>query len=257
MKQLTESQFLALELNKYAKSVSVTNSEFTLHEDSINELGDNNRFESWQAGYCLLANDGIELEFAWIANGGQKTYESAFEFEIDVDPNEPAFELTGFVLVDDEGEQLERWERDNILNEFLKGCEWESHVGNEMPKAEIEELEMSESNTMTEYSIERDNERALKFKGEILASAASSANQAMGSSYSGSTGRWKELTLYKTQAGKFICEQVECTQWQGERNRHKGAVCDSVEQVIEFFGSGWLAKELYESAGIDASVRVE
>jgi hypothetical protein len=116
---------------------------------------------------------------------------------------------------------------------------------------------MSDTNTMTEFTVERDNDRAIKFKGEIVAHAKSSADQASGSSYSGSSGRWKKLTLYKTVGGKFICESVDCTQWQGEHDRFRGAICDTKDQVIEFFGSNWLAKELYDSAGIDSAIEIE
>jgi hypothetical protein len=79
----------------------------------------------------------------------------------------------------------------------------------------------------------------------------------MGSSYSGSTGRWTELRLYKTKSGKYICSCVGRTRWQGEHDRFSGSVCDSIDEVISFFGNGWLAKELYEEAKIDASIEIE
>lgn len=110
---------------------------------------------------------------------------------------------------------------------------------------------------MEQYTVERDGARALKFTGEELASARSHADQAMGSSWSGSVGRWTELTLYKTKGGKYVCEKIERTQWQGERDRYSGATCDSTEEVMEFFGHGWLAKELYYNADIDDAEEVE
>lgn len=61
------------------------------------------------------------------------------------------------------------------------------------------------------------------------------------SGFSGKTGRWTELTLYKTKTGKFICEQIDHTQWQGDTDVHGGEVCENVDEVIEFFGNGLLA----------------
>ncbi len=101
-----------------------------------------------------------------------------------------------------------------------------------------------------------DNARNIKFTGECMASVYSSDNNAC-SDYSGSVGRWTELALYRTKAGKYICEQKNYTRWQGEQNTYQGAICEDTEQVIEFFGNDWLAKELYESAEIDDALEVE
>jgi hypothetical protein len=110
---------------------------------------------------------------------------------------------------------------------------------------------------MKEFAITRDNERDLVFTGEIIASASSSPETSR-SDFSGSTGRWTELTLYKTQGGKYVCESIGRTQWQGEHDRHKGAVCETPECVCEFFGESWLAKELYaNTTEIDCAVRVD
>ncbi|MGK2953301.1 MAG: hypothetical protein ACSLEZ_13070 [Thiobacillus sp.] len=109
---------------------------------------------------------------------------------------------------------------------------------------------------MKEHTINRDNDRDLVFTGELVASASSSANNAS-SSYSGSVGRWTELRLYRTKGGKYVCQSIGRTQHQGEHNRHTAAVCETDEAVCEFFGSSWLAKELYENAGIDCAERVD
>jgi hypothetical protein len=108
-----------------------------------------------------------------------------------------------------------------------------------------------------EFTVKRDNEKDLKFTGELLNLVSSSPDQAMGSAYSGSTGRWTQLTLYRTAGGKYICGQVGYTQWQGEKDRYSGAVCDNEAEVVEFFGNGWLAKLLYDEAGIEAVEVVE
>jgi hypothetical protein len=71
---------------------------------------------------------------------------------------------------------------------------------------------------MEKFEIERDNGAALAFNGELLAKVSSSDNNASGSSYSGQTGRWQVLALYKTEGGKFICKRIDRTHWQGERD---------------------------------------
>lgn len=110
-----------------------------------------------------------------------------------------------------------------------------------------EDIDMTDdSNTII---VQRDNAPDLRLSGELIASASSSADNAR-SDYSGHTGRWTELALYKTTGGKFVCSQVGRTQWQGEHDRRSGTVCNDVTGVIQFFGHGWLAKDLYEEAGI-------
>lgn len=110
---------------------------------------------------------------------------------------------------------------------------------------------------MKEYIVKRDNERDIIFTGEIIATASSSPEQSR-SDYSGSTGRWTVLRLYRTKGGKYVCQEIGRTQWQGEHDRYRGAVCEDADCVCEFFGQGWLAKELYrDTAEIDCSIRVD
>ncbi len=100
------------------------------------------------------------------------------------------------------------------------------------------------------FTIERDDQSDLRFNGTLMASKSSDADR--GSYYfSGSTGRWTGLGLYRTAGGRFVCHQLEHTQWQGERDQSTAIVCDTEEEVIEFFGHGWLASYLYNSAGIE------
>lgn len=109
---------------------------------------------------------------------------------------------------------------------------------------------------MEQVIVYRDGERDLKFTGELIASAKSTPER-QSSNYSGSTGRWCTLKLYRTAKGKYVCAQIGHTQWQGETDRYSGAVCESVDQVVEFFGNGRLAKLLYDNAELDTAVEVE
>ncbi|WP_090572314.1 hypothetical protein [Nitrosomonas sp. Nm33] len=65
------------------------------------------------------------------------------------------------------------------------------------------------------------------------------------------------MKLYRTQKGKFVCERINRTRRQGERDTTEAIVCENHNQVADFFGYGWLAKELYEEVGIDASIDVD
>ena len=109
-----------------------------------------------------------------------------------------------------------------------------------------------------EFIIEIDNAPSIRFTGELVASVASSDKKSAGSRYSGLEGIWTELVLYKTKGGKFICHKINRTLWrQFDRDHFSGKVCENTEEVKEFFGRCWLAKELYAEAGIDDVVDVE
>lgn len=102
--------------------------------------------------------------------------------------------------------------------------------------------------------VKRDNERDIKFIGKKIASVASYENDP------GSIGHWNKLFLYRTKGGKYICEKFDCTVWGEEKIRREGCICgaiNQIDQIIEFFGTGYLAKELYETAGIDTAIEVE
>ncbi len=107
------------------------------------------------------------------------------------------------------------------------------------------------------HIVEVDGGRDIKFQGYLIGNIESQHANREAENYSGSAGRWTELTLYKTDGGSYVCEKGEYTTWQGERDRHSGAACKTEAEVIEFFGVGWLAKKLYKISAIDASIRIE
>lgn len=110
---------------------------------------------------------------------------------------------------------------------------------------------------MEKFTVQRDNAKDLTFTGELLTKVSSSPDTAMGSSYSGSTGRWQVLRLYRTESGKFVCQRSCVTQWDDERDSYSAAVCEDHNQIADFFGGGWLAKELYEEADINAQEEIK
>ena len=99
------------------------------------------------------------------------------------------------------------------------------------------------------YTVERDNERDITFTGERIGFGTSRTPY--------KDDRWTELSLYKTKGGKFVCSEIGYTKWQGEQTRYKAEVCETTEEVVEFFGHGWVSKELYSDAGIDTAINID
>lgn len=259
---LSESDFELIESSSFDFSVEGTNCHFEnnrypigFDDDGETEYAD--QFTSFAAGEVTAKCGELEVKFPWVANGGSKTYSDAFNFTVEIDPNCLNEFEANFTLVDEDGDEIRRWNFNDILKEKFEGSEWEQLVESLLPEAEIEEIDIDEDTDMETFTLEIDNTPSIRFTGELLARACSSDNQAMGSSYSGNTGRWTELELYKTKGGKYICHQVGRTRWQGERDRYSGKVCETLEEVFEFFGHRWLAKELYAKAEIDDAVEIE
>lgn len=100
------------------------------------------------------------------------------------------------------------------------------------------------------HSVARDGEPDLAFVGWELAHASSQRINGPSST------RWTELALYLTQSGRLVVESMGRTLWEGEVDRYEAHICDGAEEVVEALGHGWLAKELYSKAGIDAAERV-
>ncbi|WP_306149768.1 MULTISPECIES: hypothetical protein [unclassified Roseibium] len=101
-----------------------------------------------------------------------------------------------------------------------------------------------------QYVIAHDNGPDLRFIGERIATAESNP-ESQHPNYSGERGRWEELELYKTSGGSFVCLIEERSQWIGERPVRRAKVVRDVASIIDYFGQGWLAKELYEAASIE------
>ena len=114
--------------------------------------------------------------------------------------------------------------------------------------AETEQQEQTMSETFT---LEVTGEPDLRFVGEKIASTSNSADRGS-SDFSGETGRWATLALYRTAGGKYVCHRIEHTQLIGERAESFAEVCNNTDEVQAFFGYGELAKEIYYLANIEA-----
>ena len=115
----------------------------------------------------------------------------------------------------------------------------------------VEDNEQESSDMSEQITIERDGQPDLRFTGEKIAGTSNSADRGH-SDFSGQTGRWTTLRLYRTDGGRYVCHRIEHTQWQGEHDESFAEVCATTDEVQAFFGYGRLAKEIYELAGIEA-----
>lgn len=89
-----------------------------------------------------------------------------------------------------------------------------------------------------------DNERNFCITGEMIACVNNIYN-------SQSPGRWKELELYQTPTGQYVCLEIWRTSWTGKYDQYWLATCDDLKTAREFFGNNALASELFDAAAIN------
>ena len=90
------------------------------------------------------------------------------------------------------------------------------------------------------------------FEGKLIASVTSKAVAeliAKGLDGNPNTG-WLELVLYRASTGEYICQRIHRDQRSNVKTQYEGEVCEDSGEVTRFFGDGWLARELFEEAGI-------
>ena len=96
---------------------------------------------------------------------------------------------------------------------------------------------------------------SLRFTGELLAEVNSSNIESTGN-FSGSTTYWEKLYLYKTARGKYVCGRAEHSLY-GNSHTFIVEVYETIDEVKDFFGYEWLAKDLYDEANIDDAIEIE
>lgn len=99
---------------------------------------------------------------------------------------------------------------------------------------------------MKEIIVKCDNAPDFVFNGRLVATVSSERKG--DKKYK----RWHELFLYETEAGKLVCLSVSRSRKESEYTSYRSEVFtkNNYKGVIEFFGQGWLSKELYEKADI-------
>lgn len=104
----------------------------------------------------------------------------------------------------------------------------------------VEQAPVASTPALSQFVISRKDAPDLRFTGELLARAATRAVN----------GRWAEMHVFKTRAGRFVALKVGRTLWLGESDRVEVQVFDTLEQVGEFLGHSGLAKFVKDELGI-------
>ncbi len=256
MKSISLSDFIAL--IKSAEIVQQHEMHDTTphHTEIVEDDGDLSEVainHTWGAVWNTLQADGIEViyEAGWSHPEFKPEEAEASTEGLDV---VWTWKTLDFDVIDEDGDILSR----ELLQDWIAD---ETSIDrfdlSALGESNTTDIDIDEASEMETITLEIDNAPNIRFTGELIAKVSSSPDKALGSNYSGQTGRWTELTLYKTRGGKFVCHQIGRTQWQGERDRHTGKVCETLAEVKEFFGHRWLAKDLYDSAKIDTAEDVD
>ena len=96
----------------------------------------------------------------------------------------------------------------------------------------------------TQWVVVRDGCADLRFTGTVV--AEESSRECSGPR----SVRWDVLKLYRTRSGTWVCSREHHTRYAKEQGSREGAVCAGTAEVVQFFGYGFLAKQLYAVAGI-------
>jgi len=99
-----------------------------------------------------------------------------------------------------------------------------------------------------DYTLKNDSGPDLTFTGYLVAWSSSMSHK--------NHKRWTDLNLYRTKGGVYICEEIGRSTVDGEKDLRQVETAKTDNEVIEFFGDGWLAKKLYDFAGINATIHV-
>lgn len=215
------------------------------------------RFASYQYGTCMLRSvERPEITYVidWLAQGGSGSVQLAYEFDIDIDEQgDNRLDVAGATILDIDGEEIdERIAARLVGNDIEQSLEWESRVRKGLPTLGADDIEdIDEDSDMEIIELERDTGPDVRFQGERIAAATSLEHDGPRNI------RWTELTLYRTRGGKLVCAEVGHTRWQGERTRRAVHVADGEAELVDALGYGWLAKELYDDAGIQHAIDIE
>jgi hypothetical protein len=85
----------------------------------------------------------------------------------------------------------------------------------------IADIDAKASTDGETFTIQRDGQPPLKFRGELVAEEESRERQGP------RQNRWHEIALYRTVKGKWVAAVVFRTCWQGEEDSRMAYVCES------------------------------
>ena len=104
---------------------------------------------------------------------------------------------------------------------------------------------------MNHYKLKCDQNPDFNFTGDLIGQLTTSLDKSA-PNYSGSPGRWSTIKLYKTLiGGKYVCQRIGYSAHPNEHTVYHVKVCNSVQQVKEFFGAnGNDMQAFYQQVGI-------
>lgn len=97
----------------------------------------------------------------------------------------------------------------------------------------------------------------IAFSGKLIAKAESNPKQSSGTSWSGKMGQWFVLKLYRTTNGHYVCHREKKTLWDVCKDISEWVIAKNHDEVVAFFGQGWLAHDIYKTVGIENVVHIE
>lgn len=84
------------------------------------------KVEAWALGRAILVSGEVELHFNWVAQGGD-SLQTAFDFEIYLDEEEPDFHLEGLDSFSDDEQQA-------AIKQILDSSPWRAEILECLPK---------------------------------------------------------------------------------------------------------------------------
>ncbi len=94
------------------------------------------------------------------------------------------------------------------------------------------------------FLVQRQDQPDLRFRGECKARAESALRN----------GRQHAYTVFATPSGRWVAIKQGLSMWLAERDIAEVKVVDTVEELVPFFGYGWLAKAVYDQLGLTSQV---
>lgn len=115
---------------------SLQNKPFYTADCAIEDIGIDphptlkGKVEAWALGRVILVSGEVELHLNWVARGGD-TLQTAFDFEVFLDEEEPDFHLEGLA-------RLSADEQQAVIKQILDSSPWRAEVLECLPKNQTE-----------------------------------------------------------------------------------------------------------------------
>ena len=223
-----EQYMKTITLSKFKELVEC---EDWAHSQTVFEIEERERVEEHEDGPETVIPGGYgTVQKNSVLNGITITYDEHYEFD-DSEPRSLKVHAAGDYEWSIEG--VEVVADDNIANEEAEALDTLELI--EYLPAEFSEIDYAflepkfkQITDAVDGAVDADNEiftipvnnsPDIRFVGKKIAETSSSKHRAS-EFYSGKTGRWTELHLYKTKGGKYVCQQIGRTEWIGEYDRY-------------------------------------